>query len=140
MGLISNIALLWKEKDKIALASEELSKVRDAVKATPKSGFGSSEFLVVILMAAITLYNGFYGNATGHSLDPKFATEIAAILAGLYLAFRTFLKLAQQALVTFHSVLLSVKPAPIAAPAPAVPAPAVSAVAVDVAVATPPAA
>lgn len=111
MGLFTNLMLAWKNREKLQLISKEVTDVRTAIKSTPPSGYFSSEFLVIVLTSAITLYNGL----TSHQIDAKLAVEIAAGLAGAYTGFRTLLKAIQTLIAMIHNVGVSLKPAPAAA-------------------------
>jgi len=73
MGLISNLSMLWKNREKIKVVSTEINQIKGAY---VKSGWKTSEFWVTILSVATTLSETFKG-----SLDPKWGAIISASLA-----------------------------------------------------------
>lgn len=84
MGLISNLAMLWKNREKIKIVSTEINQVKGAY---VKSGWKTSEFWVTVLSVATTLSETFKGN-----LDPKWGAVVSAALALGYAVVRGFTK------------------------------------------------
>ena len=89
MGLITNLKLLWKNRNAIKIVSQEAKEIKEAY---VKSGWKTSEFWVTVLSVATTLSETFKGN-----LDPKWGAVIAAVLSLGYAIVRGFTKAAASA-------------------------------------------
>ena len=86
MGLLANLKLLWRNRDKIKVISNEVDQVKGAY---VKSGFKSTEFWMTALTVLTTLSETFKGN-----IDPKWGAIISAAITLGYAVVRGFTKAA----------------------------------------------
>ncbi len=84
MGLLANMKLLWKNREKIKLVSAEVDQIKGAY---VKSGWKTSEFWLTVLTVVSTLSETFKGN-----MDPKWGALISASITLGYALVRGFAK------------------------------------------------
>lgn len=120
MGMIANLILAWKNRDKLKVVATEAKTIQEAIKSTPKSGYLSSEFLTTVLGAAALIYNTL---APQHPIDPKLSAELATSLAALYVVARTSLKAAHSLVDTVKALVqaLHATPTVISSPTTTIP-------------------